>query len=293
MYLADEIDRAWIPPEEQEAVLTDPAYQDEIVRVFTNNVFYFQYAYDKPPFDNVHVRRAFSAIVDRQLFVDQLENGMAIPMIHLTPPGLVHAPPIDGIGVGFDPEYAVSQMAQGGYANCEGFPEIEIMTYTGAIDWGVMWAAAAEQYLGCDPELFAVTPVQFSRLLEAIDAAPASDERPNAWTLGWGPDYNDAHSFVGDILWCQATNSGLRPCNEIDALIDQAVRENDTVLRTEMYAQIEEAFFGHDGEYPLVPLYLNIYDMLVKPWYTGPHGFYARWDEFSIDMEAKLAARGD
>ncbi|NJO56064.1 MAG: hypothetical protein HC834_06590 [Rhodospirillales bacterium] len=62
-------------------------------------------------------------------------------MIHFTPPGMAYAPPINEIGVGFNPDYALEQIELAGYPNCEGFPNVEIVTYQGAGTWAEFWAS--------------------------------------------------------------------------------------------------------------------------------------------------------
>jgi hypothetical protein len=57
-------------------------------------------------------------------------------------------------------------------------------------------------------------------------------------------------------------------------------------------------FFSGDGEFPIVPLYLNQNYALNKPWLSGPFetdGLFGtpHYDWRSIDQEAQLAARGD
>ncbi|NDJ85877.1 MAG: peptide ABC transporter substrate-binding protein [Chloroflexi bacterium] len=297
LYQRDRIDSSSVPPAELQALLEDPDYQDQILQIFDLSVFYFGYMHDKPPFDNIHVRRAFSAIISREAFVAQLRGGRGLPAIHFTPPGLAHAPPINEIGVGFDPVYAADQLAQAGYPDCQGLADVTIVTYSGAGSWGEFWAASAERYLGCEPELFTIEQVEFSVLLELIDSDTPAQDRPNAWTLGWSPNYADANSFVNDVLSCTAENRFRRNCSAVDDLIEEAAREPDPAVRDELYAEVESAFFGPEGDFPLVPLFVNADYILVKPWFDGPFqtdGIFSgvHWDAYSIDMAAKLAARG-
>jgi oligopeptide transport system substrate-binding protein len=296
LYQDNQLDSAGIPPAELQGVLADPQYADQVRQIFDLAVFYFSYGHDKPPFNDVHARRAFSAIIDRQAYVEQIRQGRGVPMIHLTPPGMLHAPPINEIGIGFDPEYARTELAAAGFPDCEGFPNINIVVDQGANTSAEFWAAAAEEYLGCDPALLNVEQLEFSVRLEVTDPDAPTDDRPNAWLAGWGPDYLDANNWVRDVLACTAENSFLRPCTEIDDLIDQASRA-PTAERDELYAEIENAFFGPEGEFPIAPLYLRSSYLLYKTWYTGPFetdGLVggAHWGAYTIDMEAKLAARG-
>ncbi len=298
LYQNNQLDTSGVPAAEIQNVLADPTLSQEVLQIFDLTVFYFGFGHDKAPFDNVHARRAFSAIIDRQAFIEQVLAGRGVPMIHFTPPGMAHAPAINEVGVGFNPEYAVAELEAAGYPNCEGFPAIDMVAYQGAGTWTDFWAAAAEEYLGCDPALLNVEQLEFSVLLEIVDPATPTQDRPNAWTLGWGPDYGDANNWVNDVLSCTADNAFLRPCTEVDDLINQAAAESDPTVRDQLYAEIEESFFGEEGEFPIAPIYLRSFFTLVKPWYSGPFesdGLFggAHWGAFNIDMAAKLAARGE
>jgi len=298
LYQDNQLDTSGIPAAELQAVQADPELSEQIIQIFDLAVFYFGFAFDKEPFNDAAARRAFSAVIDRDAFIAQIRTGQGVPMIHFTPPGMAHAPPINEIGVGFNPEYALEQIELAGYPNCEGFPAIEMITYAGAGTWAEFWAAGAEEHLGCDPSLITVEQLEFSVLLEVVSPDTPTQDRPNTWTLGWGPDYGDANNWVNDVLSCTADNPFLRECGEIDDLIDEAAREADPNRRTELYAEIEEAFFGEEGIAPIAPIYLRSGFSLVKPWYTGPFttdGLFggSHWDTRTIDMAAKLAARGE
>lgn len=297
LYQDNQLDISGVPAAEIQNILSDPNYSNELKSIFDFVVYYFGFAYDKPPFDNVHARRAFSAIIDREAFIQQIVQGRGVPMIHFTPPGMSHAAPINEVGVGYDPEYAREQLAEAGYPNCEGFPNIDMIAYSGTGTWAEFWAASAERDLGCDPSLINVEQLEFSVLLQVTDATTPTQDRPNTWTLGWGPDYPDANNWVHDVLSCDVANRFIRPCNEVDDLMDEAARESDPDVRTELYAEIEEAFFGPEGEFPIAPIYLRSVYTLVKPWYTGPFETDgniggAHYGAYSVDMAAKLAARG-
>ncbi|MCI0713467.1 MAG: peptide ABC transporter substrate-binding protein [Chloroflexi bacterium] len=289
------LDTTVIPAAEIQSVRDNPAFDNELVQIYDQVVYYFGFQHIKPPFDNVHARRAFSAIIDRTAFVEKVRQGRGVPMIHWTPPGIFGAVPINEVGVGFNPEYAREQLAEAGYPNCAGLPEINIITYSGAENWGEFLAAAAEEHLGCSSQIFTIEEIVFGVFPEY--GTPTPEDRPNMWTLGWGPEYPDAHNWVFDAgLACESGNDILRPCSELDDLIDQAVRETAPAIREQLYHDIEEGFFGPDGEHPIAPLYMRTSFILVKPWYTGAFetdGLFGgeHWDHRNLDMAAKLAAR--
>jgi oligopeptide transport system substrate-binding protein len=252
----------------------------------------------KPPFDDVRVRRAFSAAFDRETYVTDVIQGQGLPMKHFAPPGIFGAPPIDEIGVGFDPEFAAAQLAEAGYPNCEGFPQVTLLGYSGqsTLNWIEYAQASWETNLGCSPDLIQIEQQAFAELLAATEAGVPDEEAPHMWTLGWGPDYADENNWVGDVLWCgNAENRQKRECNEIDDLIVQAREETDPAVRIELYAQIEEAFFGPEGEYPFFPIWVRIAYSAIHTWYDYTPALFGgdQWYNYSIDWEAKLAARGE
>jgi oligopeptide transport system substrate-binding protein len=300
LYKDHQLDGTVVPPAEVPALLTDPAYADQLVPFYDFIVSYFGFTYDKPPFDNVHARRAFAAIVDRQRFIDEeVFLSFAAPMIHFTPPGMSGAPPIDQVGVGYNPDYAREQLALAGYPDCQRFPQITILVVGDDPAWGEFLAGSAEAVLGCPADRFhIVVGMDLYSELEAIDPALPPEERPEIWILVWGPDYPDANNWVGDVLSCEMQPPTKRPCTEIDDLITQAAAESDPTVRAALYYDIEERFFGAAGEHPIIPLFMSGWYMLFKPWLSGPlatDGFFGgtHYDWRTIDQAAQLAARGE
>ncbi|MEJ2746572.1 MAG: ABC transporter substrate-binding protein, partial [Anaerolineae bacterium] len=295
LWLNNEVDTSGIPDEELQAHLDQ--HGDETVQIPDLAVFYISFRETKPPFDDVRVRRAFSAAFDRATFVDVVRQGQGLPMKHFAPPGIFGAPPIDEVGVGFDPEFAAAQLADAGYPNCEGFPTVTLLGYSGQST--LNWIEFAQQNwsdnLGCSPDLIQIEQQSFADLLTATAADTPDSEAPHRWTLGWGPDYGDENNWVGDVLWCgNAENRQKRTCNEIDDMIVQAREEPDPAKRIELYAQIEDGFFGPEGEFPFAPLFVRIAYVAEHSWLTRTPALFGgqQYYNWSIDQAAQLAARG-
>ncbi len=298
LYERNWIDQTGVPTTQVQAILADPAYAAELHQVFRPSVFYLGFAFDKSPTDNMHVRRAFSAVVDREAFIRDVQDNLGVPMIHFTPPGMFGAPPHDQIGVGYDPDYARAQMAEAGYPNCEGFPAMEIAAFPGGVDWVVFLTNALQRELGCDPVLFTIEQQGFESLINSVSYRQDAADRPHMWTLGWNPDYNDANNWVNDVLGCASLHNDMkRPCSEVDDLIRAAMIESDPDTRIAQYAQIEEMFFGAEGLVPIIPLSMPVSYVLHKPWFSAPvetDGIYGgkHFDYYTVDQAAQLAARG-
>lgn len=288
LYNENQLDVVAIDPQHVQQVLDDPRYSNEVVRVFNLDVFYFGFANHRQPFDNVHVRRAFSAIVNRQAFVDGLREGRGIPMTHFTPPGVPAGPDWVTLGVGFDPAYAREQLAAAGYLNCEGFPPVRITTYSGAEEWGAFLIAAAAEHLHCDANLFTLETIATPLFGVAL-------WRSHIWTAGWSAYYPDPYNWLGEVLSCDVESALRRLCSDTDTLIYRATIEPDPVERASFYEQVEMAFFGEEGEYPIAPLFVEAGTfLLVKPWLTGPFDTDGRyggvhWGAIRIDHRRRVA----
>jgi oligopeptide transport system substrate-binding protein len=292
LWLNNEVDLSGaIPDAELQGFLAE--FPDEAVQVADLSVFYIAFRMTKPPFDDVHVRRAFSAAFDRATFVETVRQGQGLPMKHFAPPGIFGAPSINDIGVGFDVAYAQAELAAAGYPNCEGFPTVSLLGYSGqnTLNWIEFAQANWAENLGCDANLIQIEQQPFAELLTATAASVDDAEAPHMWTLAWGPDYADENNWVGDVLGCETENRSKRTCNEIDDLIAQARLEPDPARRVELYGQIEEAFFGTEGEVPFAPLYLRIQYIAVHTWLDQMQALFGgqQWYNWSIDMDAKLA----
>lgn len=293
LWLNNEVESSAIPSEELEAHLAE--FPDETVQVADLAVFYIAFRMTKAPFDNVHVRRAFSAAFDRETYISEVRQGQGIAMTHFAPPGIFGAPPIDEVGIGYDPDFARAEMEAAGYPGCEGFPTVTLLGYSGAatLAWIEFAQAGWSEVLGCDASLIQVEQQSFADLLATTQLDDA--EAPNMWTLGWGPDYGDENNWVGDVLHCDLTTRMRRTCNETDDLIVQAREESDPDTRIALYRQIEENFFGPEGEVPMFPIFVRIaFVARHTGWYDHTDALFGgqQWYNDTIDWDAKKAAQG-
>jgi oligopeptide transport system substrate-binding protein len=291
LWLAGEVDRSAIPSAELQAHLDN--YPDETVQVPDLAVFYISFLYDKEPFDDPLVREAFSAAFDRETYVTEVYQGQGIPMRHFAPPGIAHAPAIDEVGLGYDPERAVEALAEAGYPNCEGFPQVTLLGYSGELTlrWIEFAQANWSEVLGCDPDLIQIEQQSFADLLATTSTATPIEDRPHMWTLGWGPDYADENNWVGDVLWCENPgNRQGRVCNETDDKIVAARQETDPAVRDQLYSEIEGEFFGEGGEFPFAPLYLRIAFVASHSWLHRTEALFGGQQAYTWTIDTALRA---
>lgn len=295
LWVDGQLDMANIPTEQ--ALNHLDRFPDEVEPVPHSATMYFGFRATKPPFDDVHARRAFSAAFDRDTFVDVILLGTAEPMIHFAPPAMFGAPPIDEVGVGFDPEYARAQLAEAGYPDCDGLPPITVVAFAGEETLSFLEFAQSGwvEHLGCDRSQIRLEQEEFHILLKTSNINSPDEIAPHIYFFGWGADYPDENNWVGDVLWCKLPDerSG-RECAEVDDLIVQAREELNPEMRIALYREIEEQFFGPEGAFPIAPLFSDLFFAARHDWVDSPPAQVtggAGWYDIRIDQEAQQAAR--
>ncbi|MBU0493854.1 MAG: peptide ABC transporter substrate-binding protein [Chloroflexi bacterium] len=123
--LASTRDDAWVFPDPEFDARTR-AYDRERHVQPASCVFYYVFDTTCPPFDNVHVRRAFSFAIDRQALANKLGDGR-LPIDTFSPPTF---PGWSGVAQSnslFDPQRARTELALAGYPDGKGFPDVRFL----------------------------------------------------------------------------------------------------------------------------------------------------------------------
>ena len=223
--------------------------------------YFFRFNVTKKPFDDVRVRKAFDQSVDKRSICENFLKAGQIPATGLVPPGLHGYPEIQGLP--YDPKRARELLAEAGYADGKGFPEVELLYNTSESHKGVceqmveMW----KTNLGVKVQL---ANREWKVYLDDVD-----HKRYQIARAGWIADYADPNTFLD--LWVKDggnNNTGWSD-ERYDALIRGAAAEQDPAKRLAMLFEAEK-IAAVEGM-PVLPLYHYVNQGMLRPRVKGWH----------------------
>jgi oligopeptide transport system substrate-binding protein len=206
---------------------------------------------NRPPFDDVRVRRTFALATDRETLAEVILRGYNFPATGgLVPPGMPgHSA---GIGLPYDPEGARLLLAEAGYPGGRGFPVVDLLAFQGYEPWTEYLQAQWQENLGVD-----VTR-------ETLDFETLNDRLrksfPYARCGGFLANYPDPHNFLQPD-WLR--NLAEWRIKAYDRLVEKAKRVTDQGERMRLYGQADRMLIE---EAAIVPLTYARMHRLIKPW---------------------------
>ena len=271
-YLAGELDFAFIPPEQTDAVRNDPTLSTENVIHTELTTFAWQFNNQRAPFNNKLVRQAFSMAVDRDALVQAVFRGVGQPAYSWIPPGMPDHDANLGLEYKLNPTRARELLAQAGFPDGRGLPKVTFtFAQTGTNPLVAQFAQQQfTQSLGIDIDLDAVEPRVFQQRIGENDIQLS--------LLGWGADYPDPDNWLPELWGCKqrdaaskcivyaGNNHNLYDNPEFDRLMAQAARELDNVRRLETYAQAQRLLVS---DAPVIFTYYRARNLLIKPYVRG------------------------
>lgn len=307
LYEAGEIDMAGdpgggVPLADMDRVKADPVLSQELEILPRLCTYYYGFVHTKPPMDNVLVRKAFSAAIDRVALVENVTKGGQIPAHTFACPGifgnaaddLTIAPYLLDIEEG--KAKAQEWLAEAGYPNCEGMPEITLMHNISEAH-ALIAQAIQEMWrvnLGCTVK---IETMEWGAYLDMLRKEAPDEDKPHIFRLGWCADYPDQQNWLGEVFHTKISANRIKAggpaFEEFDALLDQAVLESDPAKRVELYNQAERIFV--DEQMGIAPIYYYTSVNMFKPYVIErPSNPSFGWhiNDWKIDWEAKKAARG-
>jgi oligopeptide transport system substrate-binding protein len=306
MYENNELDFTAPPLEEMDRVKADPVLSKELFIAPQLCTYYYGFTNNKPPFDNVLVRKAFSAAIDRQSLIDNVLKGGQLPANTFAPQGIfgnaAGDPSIAPWLLNYEEGAAMAKqwLAEAGYPDGAGFPVVTLMHNTSE---GHRAIAEAIQAMWSDTLNVEVEVLnqEWGVYLETLQNDTPLADMPHVWRMGWCADYADNNNWVHEVFNSAEGANRLRrgclddTCTEVeelefDATTRAAGAEQDPAVRLELYKKAEQLLSEEEAAY--APIYYYSTVNVTKPWLTrsfqklgGQH-----WDKWTLDVAAKKAA---
>ena len=220
-------------------------------------------------FADVHVRRAFAHLFDRQRFIDEALRGKGRIANGPIPFGMLgYNPKGKWYEVSRDRAIAEFREAFGGQVWERGF-RFNLLYNTGNVARQTSVQMVKEAAEALNPRFrIDVTAVPWPTYLGAQRA-----RRLPMYSLGWAADYADPDNFTVPFMHSTGTFARFQSYKsaEVDKLIEDAARETDRAKREAMYFRLQElAFTDIPTIYIVYPVGLLVSRSWVKGWYHNP-----------------------
>ncbi|MCB0209609.1 MAG: peptide ABC transporter substrate-binding protein [Anaerolineae bacterium] len=245
---------------------TDPnnPISKELVSTADLNVSYLGFNVNKPPFDDPKVRQAFNLALDKQRMVKIVFQGNVPVANGIVPPSMPGYENPNLSDFEYDPERALELIAESSYGDVTEFPEITLNISGSGGRAPQIIESIVESYkqnLGVE---ISVEQTPWADFLEDLNQPDPSYQ---LYQLGWVADYPDPQNFL-EVLFHSGSsqNHGHYSNPEVDALLDEARRTQDTEERLALYQEAEQMILT-DAAW--VPLYFGVENWLVKPYVQG------------------------
>lgn len=201
------------------------------------DVTYFAFNHENPIFKDVKVRRAMNLAYDRDEANRLFHENTAFISTGPVPPGLAgNRKDFKNPYTKLDIEQAKKLLAEAGYPEGKGFPEVTIQTRNETVA-----RQQIEFFAKCMEKIGIKVKVGMNTWPELVNKV--TKKQHQMYTMGWGADYPDAENFLG-LLYCpnqSPGSNGANYCNpEFDALFAKATIMQDSPERTALYEKLNE-----------------------------------------------------
>lgn len=264
MYENGELDVTGPPLEDMDRVKADAVLSKELYIGPSPCTYYYGFNTEKPPMDNVKVRQAFSRGIDRQKLIDTVLKGEQKPAQTFACPGIFGTPAEDPKfpGLKFDPAKGKALLAEAGYPDGKGLPEITLMfnTSQGHQKIAEFIQQSWKENLGVE--------VKLANQEWAVYLKTVKEDAPQVYRMGWCQDYPDENNWVLEVF--HPTKSANDPnwagpdADEFARLTEEAAASSDPAKRAELYFKAEQILTVDSAV--IAPIYYYTTVALTKPY---------------------------
>ena len=259
MYEANEIDMmadpGWGPPlPDMDRIKGDPVLSEELLIAPRLCTYYYGFVNNKPPMDNVLVRKAFAAAIDRQSIIDNVTKGEQRPAHSFSSPGIfgnVADDPEIGkwmVMDSYEEQLAQAQawLAEAGYPEGEGL-DLVLMHNTSEAHAQMAQAVQSMWTKAFPKAKITIENQEWQVYLKTLLPDAPVEEKPDIYRMGWCADYPDANNWLNEVFNSKSgQNYAVYNNPEFDKLVEEAAFEADPAKRLELYKQAEALFNDTD-----------------------------------------------
>ncbi len=188
-----------------------------------------------PPLDDKLVRKAISYAINYDYIVENITHGVAVRAYGPLPPGVwAYDPDIASYAYHYDPEKAKELLAQAGYPNGEGIPELELLISSEERPERLEVASFIASNLREIGINVRIKNVDWSTYLDALFA-----KNYTMHMVDWFPDYVDPDDWFYPLFYSENSLEGYGN-EEVDRLILKARKTADIEERRQIYKQLQK-----------------------------------------------------
>lgn len=262
---------------DQIRTLVDGAEQGgwQVIEAGTNTINYLVLNQKSKPLDDVKVRQAIAALVDRNLLVDRVFQGQAEPLYSLLPNTFPTYKPVfqEEYGDG-NTEKAKTLLSEAGFSETNPLT-LELWHSSSSTNRSLVAStlkASIEKQLPGIVNV-AINTTESATIFDNLDKGTY----PSV-LLDWYPDYYDADTFISPFLSCdKGTSAGCESgqtqsggsfyySDRANQLIQQELAEQDTSKRDTLFTELQDLAAT---DVPYIPLWQNKDYVFVKTGLSG------------------------
>ena len=284
MYENGELDVQSPPLEDMDRVKADPGLSKELYIAPALCTSPYGYNVTKPPLDNPKVRQALSYAIDRQKLIDTVLKGGQRPAWSSACAGIFGnvADNVDFPGITFDPTEGRRLMAEAGYPNGEGWPEVTLMhnTSEGHQKIAQFIQAQWKEHLGVEIKL---ANQEWKVFLKTV-----IEDAPQVHRDGWCADYPDQNNWLLEVYHpAKSPNTSKWSGPSADRfaqMVELAAEEADPEKRKELYFEAEKLLCV-DGAVT-IPIYYYTRVVCNKPYVERTYQLVAgeHWENWRVKV---------
>jgi len=283
-YEAGNLEMSGIPSADQDRIMTDAAYADQIAYTQTLGTEFYSFQTALEPTNDVRVRQALSMAIDRESLVKNVvKSGKVAPFY--TNPGAAGAPKPDlypDLGVKYDPVKAKEILD--GYLAEKGITADQL-SLTLVFNTAESHKRNAEAIQQMWKDNLGVT-VNLINQERKVSLVTRRDGKEQIYRSSWVQDYPDANNFLADVFgpdmgYANVVDWSGPEYDQFMELITAAASEADPAKRMDLYAQAEQILVVDQAV--VAPLYWYNSPILIKnyvQWIPSITGYdrYENWD---------------